>query len=578
MSNRGGAGVRMLSSPLLEALSRLRIPHSPRELTPAEKAALSAQGNRFDRAHVLAGPGFDAAEIWHNRFVGRVVLSGTVTQSTLEDAAVGQDASVSHCPLVRRTVIGDRAVVRGSTLDCTAETSFGVGTAIKAGLETPGKEVVVWDAMTLDDALRYLKEPVFRAQVAALVNGIRFDRTVVGGGARVTNSTADRAFLGDGCVVEGAAWIEASAVLSSADEPARVGPGVQLRHSIVQWGAEVDSAAQVSRSLLLEYSGAEQRAMVGDSLIGPNTRVGLGEVTASLVGPFVGFHHQSLLIAAWWPEGRGNVGSGASVGSNHTSRSPDQELHAGEGTFFGLASAVKYPANFDDAPYSIIGAGVIVPPQRLAMPFSLVTTGDEGNLVLPGWVYRENAYLLLRSEAKFLQRNKARRHTFDLRIFRPELVEKLWKARELLEGIQGKPAYDGHDLAALGKNRLLEADRVAGIETYTAALRYAVLRLHADSRLRGIACETRWLDGQLERLGIADMTGRQRLVEWIDEERRLWKSALAAKRRDDARGAAVIPDYADFHVPATEDAFLSERATELGALERKIQDIYRTKA
>jgi NDP-sugar pyrophosphorylase family protein len=569
----------MLSSPLLETLSRLRIPVATRELTPAEKTALSSQGNRFDRVHVLAGPGFDASEIWHCRFVGQVVLSGTVMHSTLEDVVLGQDVSVSHCPLIRRSIIGDRATVRGSSLDCTGETSFGIGTVIKAGLETAGKEVVIWDALTLDDALRYLKEPVFRAQVAAVTNSVRFDRSVVGSGARIINAgLADRVFLGEGCIVEGAAWIEASAVMSSADEPTRVGPGVQLRHSIVQWGAELDSSAQVSRSILMEYSGAEQRATVNESLIGPNTRVGLGEITASLVGPFVGFHHQSLLIAAWWPEGRGNVGSGASIGSNHTSRSPDQELHAGEGTFFGLACAVKYPANFDDAPYSIIASGIIVPPQKLSLPFSLMTDGEDGNRVIPGWVYRENTYQLLRSEAKFLQRNKARRHTFDLRIFRPDLVDKLWRAREILESIQGKPVYDGHDLPALGKNRLLEADRIAGIEAYSAALRYAALRLHADSRLRGIACDTKWLDEQFEKLGIAGMTGRQRLNEWLDEERRLWKSALAAKRRDDARGAAVIPDYGDFHVPATDDAFLSERATELGALERKIQDIYRSKA
>jgi hypothetical protein len=384
-------------------------------------------------------------------------------------------------------------------------------------------------------------------------------------------------FLGEAGVVEGAEWVEGTAVLSSAEEPSRLGPGVQVRNSLIQWGAEADSASQLGSSVLLEHSGAEKRAQITDSLIGPNSRIGMGEVNASVVGPFVGFHHQSLLIAAWWPEGRGNLGAGASVGSNHTSRAPDQELHAGEGTFFGLATAVKYPANFEESPYSVIATGVVTPPQRLAMPFSLVTDDEGGNRVVPGWVYRENAYLLLRNEAKFQQRNRARRHVFDLRIFRPDLVEKLWKARGFLEGIQGKPVYDGRDCPALGKNRLLEADRLLGIETYTEALRYTVLRVHADARLRGISCDTAWLDGQLERLRLASLTGRQRLLDWLDEERRLWKSALASKRKDDARGTAVIPDFTQFHTPAADDAFLSERAAELGSLERKIQDIYRSK-
>lgn len=56
------------------------------------------------------------------------------------------------------------------------------------------------------------------------------------------------------------------------------------------------------------------------SILGPDSGVGAGECHHSLVGPFVGFHHQALLIAAIWPLGRGNVGYGANVGSNHTSR------------------------------------------------------------------------------------------------------------------------------------------------------------------------------------------------------------------------------------------------------------------
>ncbi len=568
----------MLPSSLLDALTPLRIPTASRELTAAERTALSAQGNVLTSSHVLAGAGFDADNIWHSRFVGRVVVGGGVYHSTVEDCEIGEGATVDRCPHLRRVLVGARAVVRNASVDCTAPTSFGVGTVIKAGLGSPGKEVAVWDSMLLDDVTRFLNEPVLRAQVTALVNAVRFDRSVIGAGARVVNASwIDRSFLGEACVVEGAQWIETSTVLSSADEPSRVGPGVQLRNSLIQWGAEADTAAQLASAVLLEYSGAEKQAQITDSLVGPNTRIGLGEVNASVVGPFVGLHHQSLLIAAWWPEGRGNLGAGASVGSNHTSRAPDQELHAGEGTFFGLAAAVKYPANFEDAPYTVIASGAVIPPQRLAMPFSLVTDDEGGNRVVPGWVFRENPYLLLRNEAKFQQRNRARRHVFDLRIFRPDLVEKLWKAREFLEGIQGKPVYDGRDLAALGKNRLLEADRISGIETYTAALRYTVLRIHADTRLRGIPCDTAWLDGQLERLKLASLTGRQRLVDWLDEERGLWKAALASKRKDDARGAAVIPDFMQFHTPAADDAFLSERAVELGALERKIQDIYHSK-
>src|SRR4029077_20042916 len=102
------------------------------------------------------------------------------------------------------------------------------------------------------------------------------------------------------------------------------------------------------------------------------TCVAEGEVTASLVGPFVGFHHQALLIAALWPEGKGNVGYGANVGSNHTSKAPDQEFRAGEGLFLGLGVSIKFPSAFRRAPYSIIACGVNTLPQKVTFPFSLI--------------------------------------------------------------------------------------------------------------------------------------------------------------------------------------------------------------
>jgi hypothetical protein len=97
-----------------------------------------------------------------------------------------------------------------------------------------------------------------------------------------------------------------------------------------------------------------------------------GEVTASLVGPFVGFHHQALLIAVRWPEGRGNVSFGAAVGCNHTSRAPDQECWLGEGTFMGLGAQVKFPVDLSLSPYSVVASGTAMPPQKVQFPFSLI--------------------------------------------------------------------------------------------------------------------------------------------------------------------------------------------------------------
>ena len=76
-------------------------------------------------------------------------------------------------------------------------------------------------------------------------------------------------------------------------------------------------------------------------LVGLGDGAGMGASVGPLVGPFVGFHHQALLIACFWPDGKGNIGYGANVGSNHTLKAPDQELWPGEGCFFCRKPSIR---------------------------------------------------------------------------------------------------------------------------------------------------------------------------------------------------------------------------------------------
>src|SRR5262249_19003119 len=195
-------------------------------------------------------------------------------------------------------------------------------------------------------------------------------------------------------------------VLSSAEEPAGVLSGAAVVGSLLQWGSRVEGGALVERSVLTEHSAVERHGKVSASILGPNTAVAQGEVTSALLGPFVGFRHQALLIAAIWPEGRGNVSHGANVGANHSSRAPDQEARFGEGTFLGLGVNVKYPIDLSRAPYCFVACGVTLPPQRVLYPFALINVPSGPrpdvpgcyNEIVPGWGLSDNLYALKRTE------------------------------------------------------------------------------------------------------------------------------------------------------------------------------------
>jgi len=278
--------------------------------------------------------------------VDGVDLPSQVRDSVVVDSCVLHGAYVAGCRLVSRTVVGEAcAVVNCGFVGCQgdAPTAFGNGTALPLGVETGGRDVVMFADMLFDQATAACTQRKdgaglarYRAAAAAYAAAASMRHSVLGAGARVLDCPTVRAvFIGQGALVQ-ASDVTGSTVLSGACGADRTTiQGSSVRGSIVQWGCSVERMAVVDGSLMCEHSHVDKHGKLLDSLLGPNSGVSEGEVTSSLVGPFVGFHHQALLIASVWPGGKGNVGYGANVGSNHTGKAPDQELWPGEGVFFG---------------------------------------------------------------------------------------------------------------------------------------------------------------------------------------------------------------------------------------------------
>lgn len=269
---------------------------------------------------------------------------------------------------------------------------------------------------------------------------------------------------------------------------------------------------------MMECSAIGPNSVVASTVLGPDSHVSCGEVHFCLIGPNTNSHHQSLLISALWPSGRGNVGYGSNIGSNHTGRIPDQECTIGEGIFWGLGCVIKYPVDLSRAVYSVVAAGVHLPPQRVSMPFCLIMgCGSSSshidevkgkNELVPGWVLKSSPYTIVRSEEKFKDRRKAKYHDFycGWKIIRPEIVDSCVVARNLLKKVGKKwnksvestdenrshQVYTEALLPQLGCNYMTERGRRVGIDAYTSLIqRYAlkgllgqVMILTANAKLR----------------------------------------------------------------------------------------------
>ncbi len=341
--------------------------------------------------------------------------------STLSECVVSLSSLVKDCSYICRASIRSGAALVSCDTVCGTHggTTYGNGTPIKVGPETGERSVICHVRTSIQEIISLVtglaseeEKQMISIRARNCTAYVRCNFTIVETGAVLLSCRRILdAYMGCGAIVHGADEVVNCTLLSTVLRPVKVGSGTRLDTVIVKEGSCISGGSTVSSSLLMEHSSVSMHAKVTHSILCPDSGVSAGECHSSLVGPFVGFHHQSLLISAIWPLGRGNVAYGCNVGSNHTTRRADQEIWPGEGMFFGLGCTMKYPSNFLESPYTIIGAGATCLPQRLMMPFSLLTEPSCANVpsnapkaatfmglcnLRPGWVLSDNIYMILR--------------------------------------------------------------------------------------------------------------------------------------------------------------------------------------
>jgi hypothetical protein len=561
---------------------------SVRPLREDEIRQLIADGNTAENwRRIRVADGFEPGRVRHSDFLGYVTLGrfeghvfgpggveypSGVVRSTLSNCVIGHDALVRNVGALAGYAVGPRAVVAGcGRIVCDGPTTFGNGATLPIGPQCGGRWLRVFAELTLElaDLLTTQACGAERAKRYAelltdYLTQVASERGIIGPGATVSHVPVVRnTYIGPGADLDAVTRIDNATLLSTPEEPVRVRDGACVSDSLIQWGGRVCGPAVLERAVLLEHASVEGSGRVTDSVIGPNSAVGGAEVTSGLIGPFVGAHHEGLLIAARWPGGRGNLGYGAAVGCNHTSRAPDQEAVLGEGLFVGLGATIQYPADLSRSPYSVLASGVSLPPQKVCFPFSLIraatvpTPGEAGavpgaNVLVPAWVLAENLYSLQRCALKFRARDRATRHRLDHDVFRPEIMALVADAlRRLERPAEVREVYTDRDIPGLGRSVLLERHRVAAIRCYAEHLeRFHALRL-LDRATRALVAERgATLLRPSETEGRESWRALARLPELLEA---FAAGVERSKARDEERGLLVLDDYAITHPPTRED-------------------------
>jgi hypothetical protein len=166
--------------------------------------------------------------------------------------------------------------------------------------------------------------------------------------------------------------------------------------------------------------------------------------------------------------GQSNIAAGATIGSNHNSRSPDGEIIAGRGFWPGLCVSLKHNSKF--ASFTIIAKGDFPAELNIQIPFCLISNDVTNNrlVVMPAYWFMYNMYALARNAGKYSTRDKRTDKSieFEYDWLAPDTVNEMFDSLVVLKKAAGETfsAREGNqfsgDAAIRHGEKLLDQDLI----------------------------------------------------------------------------------------------------------------------
>lgn len=443
---------------------------------------------------------FDPSMVKDNKFYGTVrigrICCGAlqyhdlrlpvgITNSSIHSCDIGDNCAIHDVHYLSHYIIGAHSMLFNiQEMSCTDHAKFGNG-IIKDGEseevrvrieimnETGARSVMPFDGMIPADAYlwaKYVDDKVLQQRLADITQHT-FDHHrgyygEIGERCVIKNSSIIKDVkIGTDCYIKGASKLKNITINSSEKEPSQIGENVILVNGIVGYGCRIFYSCTAVKFILGNNSNLKYGARLINSIMGDNSTISCCEVLNNLIFPSHEQHHNNSFLIASVIMGQSNMAAGATIGSNHNSRTNDGELVAGRGFWPGLCSSVKHSSRF--ASFTLLAKGDYPAEMDITLPFSLVSNNVSADRleVMPAYWWLYNMYALARNTWKYRARDKriTKVQNIEFDTFAPDTMQEVIRARHLLELWVGK-AYinDNEDksdnLRALGR-RLLLGDR-----------------------------------------------------------------------------------------------------------------------
>ena len=386
--------------------------------------------------------GFDPSLIHLSFFSGFIVLGKVqklilkyndlrlgcgIRRSKLSNVVTGDLCVIRNVFYLDNYRIGDRVILFNiNEMSCTNHAKFGNGILkngepeehriwIGVANENEGRKVLPFEDMIPADAYiwsHYRDDPDLLKRFVELTEyGLSHELNTYGiveNDVVIKNvSIVKDAKIGSAAYIKGAFKLKNITILSSEEEPSQIGEGVEMVNGILGFGSKVFYQAIAVRFVIGRNCQVKYGARILNSVLGDNSTISCCEVLNNLIYPFHEQHHNSSFLIAATVMGQSNIAAGATIGSNHNSRSPDGEIYAKRGFWPGLCSDFKHNSRF--ASFVLVSKGSYQYELDIPYPFALVAPGNNGQpaiSIIPAWWFMYDMFAITRNKNKFLKRDK----------------------------------------------------------------------------------------------------------------------------------------------------------------------------
>ena len=413
---------------------------------------------------------FNPSRIKDNKFygtvrIGRVSNSALqfhdlrlpvgITNSSIHSCDIGDNCAIHDVHYLSHYIIGAHSMLFNiQEMSATDHAKFGNGIvkdgepeAVRVRIEimneTGARSVVPFDGMIPADAYlwgKYVDDKALQERLLHItqhtIDHHRGYYGEIGERCVIKNTSIVKDVkIGTDCYIKGASKLKNITINSSHNEPTQIGENVILVNGIVGYGCRIFYSCTAVKFILGNNSNFKYGARLINSIMGDNSTISCCEVLNNLIFPGHEQHHNNSFLIASTIMGQSNMAAGATIGSNHNSRTNDGELVAGRGFWPGLCSSVKHSSRF--ASFTLLAKGDFPAELNIALPFALVSNNVAADRleIMPAYWWLYNMYALARNTWKYHTRDKRKTKVQNIEFdtFAPDTMQEVIEARKQLE-------------------------------------------------------------------------------------------------------------------------------------------------